>query len=152
LIKEYLLKRYPGDFHRTIAVRDGLEQICLRHIERGLGDPNFVNELCADSDTRYWQRLSEALLANELIEAGLALQPSRPGRPDFLIEHQGQNIWIEAMCPEPKGLPKEWLVRTIGKAIDFPHEAMLLRWTAAIKEKAEKLLGNESTGASGYIQ
>jgi hypothetical protein len=32
----------------------------------------------------------------------------------------------------------------------LPHEAILLRWTAAIKEKAEKLLGNKET--SGYLK
>jgi hypothetical protein len=34
--------------------------------------------------------------------------------------------------------------------MEFPHEPLLLRWTAAIKEKAEKLLGN-AAGAKGYL-
>jgi len=34
----------------------------------------------------------------------------------------------------------------------MPHEAMLLRWTAAVKEKAEKLLGNSVSGVKGYLQ
>ncbi len=38
----------------------------------------------------------------------------------------------------------------IRQGYQYAPEAMLLRWTAAIKEKAEKLLGN--SGAKGYIQ
>jgi type I restriction enzyme S subunit len=33
----------------------------------------------------------------------------------------------------------------------MPHEAMLLRWTAAIKEKAEKLLGSVDGSRVGYL-
>ncbi|MDK4736235.1 hypothetical protein [Rhizobium sp. CNPSo 3490] len=35
--------------------------------------------------------------------------------------------------------------------MSFPAEAVLLRWTAAIKEKAEKLRGNPSQGKAGYL-
>lgn len=49
------------------------------------------------------------------------------------------------MCPEPVGIPGDWLQGL------FPHEAILLRWTAAIKEKAEKLLGKPGK-AEGYLR
>ena len=53
--------------------------------------------------------------------------------------------------PMPTGLSQDWLNPVPGEGGFVPHEAILLRWTAAIKEKAEKLLGNEKTGARGYL-
>jgi len=76
---------------------------------------------------------------------GLKPIPSHEG-PDLLIEHQSGKIWIEVICPMPTGLPSDWFEQTAGKAVNHPHEAILLRWTSAIKEKAEKLLGNANTG------
>jgi hypothetical protein len=119
------------------------------HIALGLADPNFAGNLCSGNDARYWQRLSDALLAHEFLEIGLNLCPSRGG-PDLLVQHEGRNIWIEVICPEPAGLPMEWLESKLGEAV-LPHEAILLRWTAAIKEKAEKLLGNAEKRILGYI-
>jgi type I restriction enzyme S subunit len=150
-IKECLLARYPGNFHRTVTIRDFLEQICKRHLDLDLGDTNLSQKLCSGDEPRYWQQLSEILLGHELLEAGLLLTPAHEG-PDFRIPYQDRNIWIEVICPRPEGIPPEWLMGYSGKAISMPHEAMLLRWTAAIKEKAEKLLGNSVSGAKGYIQ
>lgn len=149
-IHDCLLARYPGGFHRRVAVREFLTRICARHIEAGLGDPNLATELCSADEARYWQRLSEVLLASEMLDVGLPLTPSRNG-PDFLIETDGLKIWIEVICPQASGVPRDWLAQPAGVAVGFPHEALLLRWTAAIKEKAEKLLGNAATGTRGYI-
>jgi hypothetical protein len=51
-------------------------------------------------------------------------------------------VWIEATLPEPKGLPADWM--TLGepnatRVGTVPHDQILLRWTAAFKEKWEKL-------------
>lgn len=94
-IRKHLLSRYPGDFHRTVAVRQFVEQVCLRYIELGLADSNFENNLCSGDDARYWQRLSEALLAHELLEARLALRTSRDG-PDFLIQPRPKRPVVRA--------------------------------------------------------
>lgn len=150
-IKESLLARYPGNFHRNVTVREFLEQICKRHLDLDLGDADLTQKLCSGDESRYWQQLSEILLGHELLEAGLLLTPSHEG-PDFLIPYQNRKIWIEVICPRPEGIPSEWLMGTSGVAISMPHEAMLLRWTAAIKEKAEKLLGNSVSGTKGYIK
>jgi type I restriction enzyme S subunit len=151
LIETHLLARYPSTFHRSVAVRTFIRDVCVQHIERDLGDANFAAELCAGVDTRYWQRLSEALFSNELLAAGLPVRSARHG-PDFLLEVDGHRIWIEVICPQPTGIPQDWLAPPAGQAVGFPHEAVLLRWTAAIKEKAEKLLGNPATGAKGYVE
>lgn len=151
LVRKCLAERYTGDFHRIVAVREFLEGACLRHITLGLGDPDLPQKVCSPDESVYWQQLSEILLAYELLEAGITLLPLRTG-PDFLIEHDGQRIWIEVICPRPEGIPSDWLERPSGKAISMPHEAMLLRWTAAIKEKAEKLLGKPESGRRGYLE
>lgn len=151
LIRKRLAERYSGDFERTVAVREFLERACQRHLDFDLGDANLVQKLCSGDEPRYWQQLSEILLAHELLEAGLTLTPSRNG-PDFLIEHQGQKIWIEAICPQPEGIPADWLAQQSGTSYSMPHEAILLRWTAAIKEKAEKLLGSAALGKEGYLE
>lgn len=150
MIREYLQTRYPGDFKNTVAIREFVERVCCRHIELGLGDANLVTDLCSGSDARYWQRLSEVLLGHELLEARLPLQPSHDG-PDFQFQHEGRNIWIEVICPEPGEIPKEWLEPRPGQGHTCPHEQILLRWTSAIKEKAAKLLGDRDTGAVGYV-
>jgi len=150
-VNSYLLTRNPDGFDRRVAIRKFLQCICARHIELGLGDSNLVKELCSGDDARYWPRLSEILLANEMLEVGLPLTPSRDG-PDFHMEIDGRSIWIEVICPQPTGIPQDWLVPPAqGRNVDYPHQAILLRWTAAIKEKAQKLLGDSATGAKGYI-
>lgn len=151
LIQQRIAERYPGDFHRMVAVREFLERACQRHLDLNLGDADLAQKLCSGDESQYWQQLSEILLAHELLEAGITLTPSHDG-PDFLIEQATRNVWIEVICPRPEGIPAEWLGPPTGKAIGMPHEAMLLRWTAAIKEKAEKLLGNPKLGTKGYIE
>lgn len=145
-IQGHLLARYPGD--RMVTVRNFLESACRRHIDLTLGDPDLASKLCSVDEPDYWQQLSEILLGHALLEAGLALTPSHNG-PDFLIEHEGQRIWIEVICPEPMGVPQSWYS---PPSFEYPHDAILLRWTSAIKAKAEKLLGNIQKGTAGYIQ
>jgi type I restriction enzyme S subunit len=94
--------------------------------------------------------VSEAIVGHELRAVGLPLTPSCNG-PDFLIEQDGRRTWVEVMCPEPTGIPTQWLQPKMGEAGKVPHEAILLRWTAAIKEKSEKLLGNPKKKIRGYL-
>ena len=148
-VRSCLAARYRGDHQRTVAIRAFLQSICDRHSSAGLGDPNLPTELCSGDEARYWQRLSEVLLCNEMLQVGLSLRPSRDG-PDFLVELDGLRVWIEVICPQATGVPKDWLAPPRGEAIGFPHEALLLRWTAAIKERAQKLLGN-AAGVKGYL-
>jgi hypothetical protein len=106
-VHECLMTRYPGSFHRRVAVREFLTRICANHIALGLGDSNLASEICSESDARHWQRLSEVLLGNELLQAGLPLTPSRHG-PDFLIAQNGRRTWIEVICPQPTSVPADY--------------------------------------------
>jgi len=151
LIETFLLKRYPGD-GRPKAVREEIAYACKDFIKSGLADSNFTKELCSGSEKRFWSRVSEALLAAHLRKIGLTPEPSHDGGPDFFVIDNGQKIWIEVICPEPTGVPSEWTEAELYKVIDFPHEQILLRWTSAIKEKAEKLLGSFDGTVKGYIE
>lgn len=152
-IETVLMQRYPGD-GRCQKIRDKIANACNAFVASGLADANFTKELCSGSEQRFWSRLSEALLATHLREMGLDLSPSKNGGPDFLLLENGNKIWIEVICPEPTGVPTDWLTSKPNKefkVITFPHEQILLRWTSAIKEKAEKLLGRPD-GTKGYIE
>ena len=150
-IEKCFLLRYPGDGRRK-AIREELINSCVDFEKSGLADSNFTKELCSGSENRYWSRLSEALLSTQLKKVGLVPETLRGGGPDFCVTDNGKKVWIEVICPEPKGLPTEWIESKTGKAIRFPHEQILLRWTSAIKEKAEKLLGSMDGKVRGYIE
>ena len=149
MLKSFLNARYVGDFPRVVAVREHVAQVCADFVGSGLADPDFESELCSGNDPRFWQRFTEAFLGSELRRIGLRLLPARSG-PDHSFESHGITVRIECICPEPKGVPEEWLSEEPQVAgVTFPHPEILLRWTAAIKEKVEKFLGG--AGNAGYI-
>lgn len=150
-IETFLLKRYPGGGRRQ-AGRDEIAHACNAFVNSGLADTNFTEELCSGAEQSFWARVSEALLAARLRDAGFNLTPSHGGGPDLLIIENERKAWIEVICPEPTGVPSDWLKSELGKVVDFPHEAILLRWTSAIKEKAEKLIGSLDGDIKGYIE
>lgn len=151
MLREYLLQRYPDGLDRRRQIRDFVESICQWFVDAGLSDNEFLIELCSGSEAVFWQRLTEVLLAVELHWAGLPVRSVRPG-PDFLIERPEGRIWIEAICPEPSDVPTDWLQFAAGEVNTFPDRAILLRWTAAIAAKAEKLFGNPQKNFRGYLQ
>ena len=154
LIENFLLQRYPGN-GRPQAVRDEIANACNMFVKSGLADSNFTKELCSGSEQSFWSRVSEALLAASLHSMGLDPAPSHGGGPDFLLIDNGRKIWIEVICPEPTGVPSDWLTSKSVKSVsvvNFPHEQILLRWTSAIKEKAEKLIGSLDGAIKGYIE
>ena len=117
---------------------------------RSLGLPNahFVKELTSGKSETFAQRLWEMLLGRHLSAQGYDLTSPDHG-PDFRFERQGLVIWVEAISPSPRGLPDHWMrFPEPGKfeANDTPHEQILLRWTAAFKEKSEKLIGYRRDG------
>ncbi len=149
LLPDALRARYSGALSGDEMVRQRVLEICEWYIDAGLGDADANLRLASADDATYWQQLSEVLIANELVQAGLA--PSRkPSGPDFLIEHGGRRVWIEVVCPEPKGIPTDWLTPTEG-VVSLPHEQIILRWTSAIKEKFEKLTGKPGRPETGYL-
>lgn len=153
-IEECFYNKYPN-IGRQEIIRKELIEVCIDFIKSGLADPNFIEELCSENDSSFWSRLSEALLVCKLKKNGLTPKSSGVEGPDFLLEQEGLKIWIEVICPDPSGLPTDWQKlehQKKIKIIDFPHKEILLRWTHAIKEKTEKLLGSSDGKIKGYIK
>jgi hypothetical protein len=118
------------------------------HLTRGLANPHFVKEFTNGKQRTFFQRLWEMLLAAHLSAQGFSLMSPDHG-PDFRFEFDGLPIWVEAVSPEPKGLPSHWMEHPKANAIQagsVPHDQILLRWTAAFKEKAGKLTRYRADG------
>lgn len=126
--------------HRLNRAHSWRDEVNLR-IDR------FANSGLADRDFRialqgsFWPGYSEALVY-ELLE-GKDFGDRKVGvGPDFLIQHEGQNVWIEVVCPQPKNIPSKFNDLNFLEselAYSPPTKAIALRWTAAIAEKNAKL-------------
>jgi type I restriction enzyme S subunit len=150
MIETHIRQRYPSNNLRSVAYSDELIRICNQFVASGLADQKYVTELISGQDSKFWACVSEALLADRLCNKNF-LERSIVGEgPDFFIGNENLKIWIEAICPEPTGIPVNWL--SCRGSVDVPHVEILLRWTSAIKEKAEKLIGNTDGTTTGYLQ
>lgn len=152
MMEAHIRQRYPGHDPRREAYRNELIRVCNEFVERGLADRKFVRELTSGQDSKFWACISEALLADRLRDKNFSARSTTVDEgPDFLIEDGDLKVWVEVICPEPRGVPTDWL--SLGEGvIDFPYVDILLRWTAAIKEKAEKLIGDADSKITGYLQ
>jgi hypothetical protein len=139
-------KHLPGDHTRAVAVREHIAKACVEFVESGRADSNFVIELTSESTQKFWARVSEALIALRLRDKQFGNRKTVGAGPDFLLMNGTQRIWVEVICPEPTGVPTEWLEPKSGEAISFPHQEILLRWTSAIKAKFERLVGYIASG------
>lgn len=149
-LKETISQRIPGEHPTAKMWRSAVFAACEKVLAAGLLDKGALARLNGPDDGLFWGAMSEVFLADRLLHAGLQPTHQEPG-PDFRLEHGGKTIWVEVITPLPTNVPVEWLEHTPGSAVDFPAEPILLRWTAAIKEKAEKLRGNPSQGKAGYL-
>lgn len=134
-----------------MAIRQHLAHVCEQFIQRDIADPKFVSELLTGSKEKFWSSMSEALLAHALCHKTFLKREKRGKGPDFLVLADDRRVWIEVVCPTPSGVPSDWLYPQFGKAVDFPHEELLLRWTSAIKAKAESLVGSADGKVKGYL-
>ncbi|WP_372526248.1 hypothetical protein [Piscinibacter sp.] len=151
MVPSHIEKRFPGDHPRTVAVRHYLANACTEFVRSGLADPKFVSELTGGSDQKFWACVSEALIAARLRDKRFGSRKTMGEGPDFLVMAGTRRVWIEVVCPEPVNVPADWLDPRSGEAVTFPHEAILLRWTSAIKAKAERLVGSEDGTRKGYL-
>ena len=102
--------------------------------QRGLAKGNFVTDLTSGDDSKLFQRLWEMVLAWHLIEQGFDIRSNDPG-PDFSFEIDRKKVWIEAIAPEPTGLPEEWFEERGSVAVKTPDKQILLRWTNAFSAR-----------------
>jgi hypothetical protein len=126
------------------------EMLDLWSTFRDLGLPNddFFAEFTNGKGPSLAQRTWEMLLARHLYQQGHKLTCPNGG-PDFKFELHGRTVWIEAVAPEPKGLPAEWLDPSFTGAGNFPHAEILLRWTTALDAKWKKLAEYRTKGVVG---
>lgn len=150
MIRQLVETRFPGDHKNCAAWREHMIGACEAFVDSGLADPKFLAELATGDEQKLWSCFSEALVALQLRN----LQPvtNRAGAgPDFLLARPDGNIWVEVVCPTPGDLATDWLKPTYGVARSVPHEQILLRWTSAIKAKADALLGSIDGTTVGYL-
>lgn len=135
--------------HRSIREdwRPHFVDVVARFCELRSEDAHFHAELTSGDDEKLWQRLWEAVLGMRLNDLGYSPSSTDEG-PDFKIGLAGRTVWVEAICPGSKGLPADWVNPVNGQVTSLPTEALTLKWTAALKEKMEKLEGVD--GKPGY--
>ena len=139
----------PGEHPRTAAIRDRLVDVISTFVASGRADPKFLDELQID-ERAFWSCASEALVFCRLV--GKVFPERKLGHgPDLLVVDEGRRLWIEVVCPQAMRVPQEWLNPAMNGTHSLPHRELLLRWTAAIRQKANALVGVEG-GAPGYLE
>lgn len=149
-LEQYLENRHPGG-GRQQAYKDELVRVCRAFMNSGLADPKFETELTIGVDSKFWSCLSEAFVFDRLSDKIFPARPAIGSGPDFLISNGNRKIWIEVTCPEPVGIPAAWLTIQPSTVARAPFDAILLRWTSAIKVKFDRYLGGVDERQKGYL-
>lgn len=149
-VAEYLESRYPGDGPRS-AYREHLARVIDEFLVSGLADSKYEVELKSGLDGKFWSCLSEALVYQRIKHLDLPARSKLGEGPDFLVQCGSKRVWIEVVCPEPVGVPSDWLNIQFDQAGSVPHAAILLRWTSAIKDKTDRLMGSIDGRVKGYL-
>lgn len=121
-------------------------------MESGLADPKYAIEITSGSEGKFWSCLSEALIYQRIKHLDLPPRSNLGAGPDFLVQHGETRVWIEVVCPEPSGVPDDWLNIKFNQAGSVPHAEILLRWTSAINDKIRRLVGAADSKVKGYLQ
>lgn len=136
---------YPhwGDLTREGV--DNLKQIFCDFIASGCADPHFESEILSKDGCQYQQRLAEMLFFDGLRRGNFEPSSQKVG-PDFLIVKDGVRIWFELITPEPDEFMRNHLddkrlrLHPDAKKNQDFHQRAMLKITAAIKEKNQKLI------------
>lgn len=131
--KRFLALRDDPDLKRQ---RRFLEHLWERF--RDYADRQFVTQIRACLAQRFWEMYLGCELLNQKLE--LTPKPKTPRGPDFRITRENDGpLWIEAMAPNPgcgaSELPQP---PSTECAVWVPENEFVLRYAAAMKEKAEK--------------
>lgn len=142
-LASFLKQRFP----ENTVMSDHVVGLLDDYERSGLAPPHMLEEVTSGEEGKLWAHIWEAMLYRHLSERGFEFRESRVRKsgqlgPDFGILRSGHTVWIEAVVPAPAGILAEWLEPPrIGefRPRSMPHEAMLLRWTSAIKDKRDKI-------------
>lgn len=156
-IKAFIEGKYPS----SIEVRNFIYQLWETFQKHDLQDSVFATEFTSGNHERFLQRYTEMLFSWYFVKMGF-LPTSQDEGPDLCIDHNGMRIWIEIITPQllpssGSGTEAQKASKTIKdylapppidpkemSVIDVPTKQILLRWTAALKEKKEKLTGKKN--------
>lgn len=152
-LAQILTKRFPNSGLQEIY-RNELIRICDEFANSGHADRKYAAEFALDDS--FWACVTEALVYQRLKNMQFGVRDRIGLGPDFLVLHENKRVWIEVTCPKATGIPGHWQDvqgggRIPAEAMTVPHTEILLRWTAAIKEKMEKLHGRSDGSRIGYI-
>lgn len=139
MIEASLRHLIPYDNEKAVAWRQAMTTTCESFASSGICDPKFSTEMACMEEGKTWSCISEALVYSLLKEKDFPSRQNPGSGPDFLVKDGEKRVWIEVVCPEPSGLPEDWLKCAPDKVWSFPYHEILLRWTSAIKAKADKL-------------
>jgi hypothetical protein len=147
---DYLRQRFTNS-----DLADHYAALLTEYWDSGLAPPNMLTEITG-GDRGLYAHIWESMLYRHLQSLGFAFRQGRVTKvrqrgPDFGIVHGGQTIWVEAITASPEGIPADYLrppAKGEFKSGTFPHEAILLRWTSALRDKRAKL---QSYVADGII-
>ncbi|MBB2963478.1 hypothetical protein [Methylobacterium sp. R2-1] len=135
----------------NLELKEAIIAECADFISASLDKKEIKDRISSSIDSEFWQQFSEILIHYYLKRYGFDFSHP-PSGPDFKIKYDDTTIHVEVITPKPEGIPSYWINHVPGTAVSFPHEEILLRWTAAIKEKAEKLLGKRDGSTKGYLE
>lgn len=143
-LTEFLVRRYGPLDGRGRPTIELIEQRWAAFKE--FADSHFVQEFCTENPEAYQQRYWELYLGAMLVEQGFALKPNSGHGPDLGFDLAGRAVWVEAISPGPgtgaNRIPEmvfhdaDSPLPIAGQEIPAPQR--LLRYTAAIEEKARK--------------
>jgi hypothetical protein len=136
-----LEKRFPNN---TVAPAH-FSELLAAYEASGLAPPNLRQEV-TPGERGFRAHIWEAMLYGYFSELGFEFRRDKVRKagqegPDFGLLCNGMTIWVEAIVPAPEGIPAEYLAPPkVGEFIvkTMPHKEILLRGTAALKEKREK--------------
>ena len=128
--------------------------LLFEYAASGLAAPHILSELETRDPHKLHSNIWEAMLYRHLVGCGHTLRnfSRRAGQsgPDFGVEWQGRTIWIEAVVPEPKGIPPEYIEPPQpGRVYSIPDFERVLRCTQVISDKRRRFEEYQSKGIVG---
>ena len=142
-IRKSLAKQYP----ECPTLQTHFADLLTGYLKSGLAGPNLGKEIETGDEQKLWACIWEAMLYRHFSERDFEFRrdhvcPSGQNGPDIGLIHGNRTIWIEAVVPKPEGIPSERLAPPAPeemRAIPIPRQAMLLRWTSALRDKNHQL-------------
>lgn len=142
-IREFVAGKYDPSNEKTHLIERHILNLWSQF--SSLADSNFVGELCNGSDNTFYQRYWEMSLGCRFLDLGLEVKSANLG-PDFELSVDGKTVWVEAIAPDI-GSGKNKVPELIyGQVRSVPSNEILLRWTAAIEEKANRRVSYLESG------